>query len=376
MSSAAGIREPPRCRSTFPGDTLLHQALVPGRIKDAGANGKFYRASGGEALFVAKQAVLPRISASEHNKLFTVHRGPNIHRMPKQRICADRQTGFEGPPEKRIHVILRLQKHFARHNLLLINSVHKHSLSRQPSQQTFEERSCKKIHGESIQSLHRRVVHGEKLIQTPTLQINLDADPCPLGLPYILSRSLLIAPEQALPITLYWHDHTGSLDHHIAMKRNQLFLKERKAGEERHGTDGMSPRIESLPKFLGGIGSPSEWAGPFDSVAKTSNKPKISTALPASTAGITVLITAAAAAAFAWWAPGLLPALMVLVVGFGSGQRFLLGLGLLSLAAFLSGYYYNLEATLLVKSIVLGVSGGVMLLLRFALGRSGGTPHA
>ncbi|MBX3723504.1 MAG: DUF4401 domain-containing protein [Turneriella sp.] len=97
---------------------------------------------------------------------------------------------------------------------------------------------------------------------------------------------------------------------------------------------------------------------------------------PASTAGITVLITAAAAAAFAWWAPGLLPALMVLVVGFGSGQRFLLGLGLLSLAAFLSGYYYNLEATLLVKSIVLGVSGGVMLLLRFALGRSGGTPHA
>lgn len=95
-----------------------------------------------------------------------------------------------------------------------------------------------------------------------------------------------------------------------------------------------------------------------------------------SKAGITVLLVAAAAGALAWWAPGLLPALMVLAVGFGSGQRFLLGLGLLGLACFLSGYYYNLEATLLVKSIVLAVSGGVLFLLRLALGRSGEISHA
>jgi hypothetical protein len=69
----------------------------------------------------------------------------------------------------------------------------------------------------------------------------------------------------------------------------------------------------------------------------------------------------------AWLAPGLLPALMVLSIGFASGQRFLLGLGLVGLICFLSGYYYNLEQTLLVKSAVLAVTGSLLLLIRRVL---------
>jgi len=90
-----------------------------------------------------------------------------------------------------------------------------------------------------------------------------------------------------------------------------------------------------------------------------------------------VMVCAAMLGALAWFAPGLVPALMVLAVGFSSGHRFLFGLGLLALAGFLSGYYYTLQETLLFKSVVLAVTGGVLLAAR-ALSRklASGGAHA
>ena len=67
--------------------------------------------------------------------------------------------------------------------------------------------------------------------------------------------------------------------------------------------------------------------------------------------------------------PGLLGALIVLVMGFWRNNRLLLGLSTVFLVFYLGAYYYTLEWTLLVKSFVLMGTGVTMLLLRFGLVR-------
>ena len=66
-------------------------------------------------------------------------------------------------------------------------------------------------------------------------------------------------------------------------------------------------------------------------------------------------------------APGLAPATAILVVGYANGNRVLAGLGVVALLAYLSHYYYALQATLLEKSILLAAAGAAVLLARFAL---------
>lgn len=65
--------------------------------------------------------------------------------------------------------------------------------------------------------------------------------------------------------------------------------------------------------------------------------------------------------------PGILAAVLVLVLGFQRGQRVLMGLALVFLVVFLIAFYYHLDVTLLVKSGILTASGGVMLGMRWAL---------
>lgn len=67
-------------------------------------------------------------------------------------------------------------------------------------------------------------------------------------------------------------------------------------------------------------------------------------------------------------APGLAPALVVLLVGFAAGSRELTGLGIVALLAFLARFYYALHATLLEKSLLM-VALGAALLLAWALVR-------
>ena len=67
--------------------------------------------------------------------------------------------------------------------------------------------------------------------------------------------------------------------------------------------------------------------------------------------------------------PGILAALIVLLLGYHRGNRLLLGLAVAFLAGFLSGYYYTLNLTLLTKSFVLLGTGLILLGLRYAVGR-------
>jgi len=64
---------------------------------------------------------------------------------------------------------------------------------------------------------------------------------------------------------------------------------------------------------------------------------------------------------------GLTAGMALIVLGFATSQRLLLGLGIASLLLFLSSYYYLLDLTLLAKSASLCVTGLALLLLRWCM---------
>jgi len=70
--------------------------------------------------------------------------------------------------------------------------------------------------------------------------------------------------------------------------------------------------------------------------------------------------------------PGLAPALMILLLGFGQGNRLLAGLGVAALLGGLAFYYYTLEASLLEKSAYMAATGLALLLGRLAARRLAG----
>lgn len=63
-------------------------------------------------------------------------------------------------------------------------------------------------------------------------------------------------------------------------------------------------------------------------------------------------------------APGVMAGVGALLLAFRGGDRVLMGLAWVFLAVFLTGYYYDLEITLLEKSGLLAASGAVLLALR------------
>lgn len=68
-------------------------------------------------------------------------------------------------------------------------------------------------------------------------------------------------------------------------------------------------------------------------------------------------------------APGVASALLLILLGFATANRILLALGFIAFAGFLSNYYYRLDSTLLVKSMVLMGLGAGILGARVALDR-------
>jgi hypothetical protein len=72
-------------------------------------------------------------------------------------------------------------------------------------------------------------------------------------------------------------------------------------------------------------------------------------------------------AAAAWLAPGLMAALLVLLLGQAAGNRILVGLALLAAVWYLGAYYYQMHISLLQKSWVLMGSGAALLGLRAVL---------
>jgi uncharacterized membrane protein len=85
--------------------------------------------------------------------------------------------------------------------------------------------------------------------------------------------------------------------------------------------------------------------------------------------GRTLLAFAATAmvGAASFKAPGIAAGLMIVVLGFGNGNRVLTGLGIASLLFYVSTYYYLLHATLLAKSVVLAATGAVLLGVRWVV---------
>lgn len=63
-------------------------------------------------------------------------------------------------------------------------------------------------------------------------------------------------------------------------------------------------------------------------------------------------------------APGVMAGVGALLLGFRAGDRVLLGMAWIFLAVFLTGYYYDLEITLLEKSGLLAASGALLLGVR------------
>ncbi|MBC3874140.1 DUF4401 domain-containing protein [Undibacterium flavidum] len=70
---------------------------------------------------------------------------------------------------------------------------------------------------------------------------------------------------------------------------------------------------------------------------------------------------------FGYVAPGLSHALLLILIAYSFGEKLLLGLGLLSLLSFLSHYYYQLQVSLLYKSIVLASLALLLLVVRWIL---------
>ena len=66
-------------------------------------------------------------------------------------------------------------------------------------------------------------------------------------------------------------------------------------------------------------------------------------------------------------APGILLALIVVLLGAASGDRNFVGAGIGFLAIFLAAYFYGIEVTMLTKSITLVATGSVLLLARWLL---------
>lgn len=67
----------------------------------------------------------------------------------------------------------------------------------------------------------------------------------------------------------------------------------------------------------------------------------------------------------AFQTPGILAALSILLLGVQRGNRLLLGLATLFLATFISGFYYQLDLTLLSKSLILISTGLLLFAIRY-----------
>ena len=75
-----------------------------------------------------------------------------------------------------------------------------------------------------------------------------------------------------------------------------------------------------------------------------------------------VLITAAA-----WAIPGLLLALIVIMLGASSGNRVFMSAGIVFLILFIASYFYGIEVSMLTKSITLVATGIAVLASRWLL---------
>ncbi len=80
--------------------------------------------------------------------------------------------------------------------------------------------------------------------------------------------------------------------------------------------------------------------------------------------GIAVILLAILIAVIGIKAPGITIGLVFVLLGHAHGNKVLTGIGLVTLIAFLSQFYYQLDLTLLQKSLVLFFSGAALIIVR------------
>jgi len=80
-----------------------------------------------------------------------------------------------------------------------------------------------------------------------------------------------------------------------------------------------------------------------------------------STAGVCTFAAAAIISAATLRAPGIVSSLIIVLLGFASGNRALFGLGIVGMLSYLSYFYYSLHLTLLVKSFALAGAGVALI---------------
>lgn len=86
-----------------------------------------------------------------------------------------------------------------------------------------------------------------------------------------------------------------------------------------------------------------------------------------SVAGLIIGATIAVLGIISIYVSGLLATSLVIVIAMANGQRTLLGIGIFALVCYVFWYYYQLDTSLLVKSVSMLVVGMVLLLFRFLL---------
>lgn len=108
-------------------------------------------------------------------------------------------------------------------------------------------------------------------------------------------------------------------------------------------------------------------AGPFVYLCAGMLRPLLRDApVPAQLLAGTLALAVIAAA---WAAPGLLLALIVLLLGAAAGDRFFVGAGIVFLVVFVVAWFHGIQVTMAVKSVSLVGTGAIILLARWLLPR-------
>ena len=135
--------------------------------------------------------------------------------------------------------------------------------------------------------------------------------------------------------------------------------------------EGTAPFGHSMAMMFGSRAVPSAWPWVGEALAAAALLASVwvllkraEWTLPEPRA-LLAMIAALAIGAASFKAPGIAGGLMIALLGFSNGQKPLVGLGIAALLFYVSGYYYLLDATLLVKSGVLAATGAVLLAARW-----------
>ncbi|NLD51222.1 MAG: DUF4401 domain-containing protein, partial [Clostridiaceae bacterium] len=88
---------------------------------------------------------------------------------------------------------------------------------------------------------------------------------------------------------------------------------------------------------------------------------------PLSAAGLIIIAAISIIGIMSIYVSGLLVTSLIIVIAFANSQRILLGFGIFALVSYVFWYYYQLDTSLLIKSLSMLIIGIGLLLMRWLL---------